>query len=318
MGNNMNGSNYIFVGGVPRSGTSLVQKMLDLHPDIYGGPEFDHLLALTRVYQQMLKGYATKRQQCYYSVEDLRGSFAAFIDSLLDSKRKEKGVKYLSEKTPANILCFKELSELYPHAKFIFVLRDPRACLNSLLKVQQRAKQEGVFFTDAKGPLAELETIKYYVGHGEKFYQENPTSCYLVKYENLALNPESEARKLCEFLGIEFLASMLETSRENDTSKFIESSEERAWYTKELYDRNVDASRASSWQSELPPLLIELTEFFLRNGPSILKKEYDLNAVSFMVRFRAFPYYLSYYGISWLISKMSRALIKNNKTHHLR
>ena len=37
------GQRYIFIGGVPRSGTTLLQNMLDSHPDILGLPEFIHL-----------------------------------------------------------------------------------------------------------------------------------------------------------------------------------------------------------------------------------------------------------------------------------
>ena len=41
--NSDGGSRFIFVGGAPRSGTTLVQNMLDSHPDILGGPEFIHI-----------------------------------------------------------------------------------------------------------------------------------------------------------------------------------------------------------------------------------------------------------------------------------
>lgn len=39
----MAGKRYILVGGAPRSGTTLLQNILDSHPDIVGGPEFMHL-----------------------------------------------------------------------------------------------------------------------------------------------------------------------------------------------------------------------------------------------------------------------------------
>ena len=43
MGELSRGKRFVFIGGSPRSGTTLVQNILDSHPVICGGPEFHHL-----------------------------------------------------------------------------------------------------------------------------------------------------------------------------------------------------------------------------------------------------------------------------------
>ncbi|OGX35566.1 MAG: hypothetical protein A3C36_02920 [Omnitrophica WOR_2 bacterium RIFCSPHIGHO2_02_FULL_52_10] len=58
MENNFRGENLIIVGGVPRSGTTLVQNMLDSHPDIHGLPEFKILIPIMRL-RNLLRGWIT-------------------------------------------------------------------------------------------------------------------------------------------------------------------------------------------------------------------------------------------------------------------
>ena len=51
----------IFVGGSPRSGTTLVQRILDCHPEIYGGPEFDFVPSIVDLFQTMRKSIGSGR-----------------------------------------------------------------------------------------------------------------------------------------------------------------------------------------------------------------------------------------------------------------
>ncbi|MGB0109821.1 MAG: sulfotransferase, partial [Terriglobales bacterium] len=62
-------SRLIFVGGSPRSGTTLVQRVLDCHPEIYGGPEFDFVPPIVDLFQEMRRSIRSGR-----------------IDAILDEK----------------------------------------------------------------------------------------------------------------------------------------------------------------------------------------------------------------------------------------
>jgi hypothetical protein len=53
----------VFVGGSPRSGTTLVQRVLNHHPKVYGGPEFDFIPSIAELYQKFLRGLE-KIQDC--------------------------------------------------------------------------------------------------------------------------------------------------------------------------------------------------------------------------------------------------------------
>jgi len=119
--------NIIIIGGAPRSGTSLVQKILDLNSNIYGGPEFDYLLDISKLFVKMKKGIKSGRQVDYYNEEELAETFRLFIFSFLNRKPEKENVKYISEKTPNNALIFNQLVEILPKAKYVFVVRDPKA-----------------------------------------------------------------------------------------------------------------------------------------------------------------------------------------------
>jgi len=53
----------VFVGGSPRSGTTLVQRVLNHYPKEYGGPEFDFIPSIAELYQKFLRGLE-KIQDC--------------------------------------------------------------------------------------------------------------------------------------------------------------------------------------------------------------------------------------------------------------
>jgi protein-tyrosine sulfotransferase len=132
---NVEGAQYIFIGGVPRSGTSIFQKILDGHSQIYGGPEFDHIYTTLKLYSNYKNGVeVTKRQKHYYSEKEVLQRFRTLLNDFLSTKLNQEKVTYLSEKTPSNLLVFHQLKEIFPKSKFIWVIRDPRANLFSFKK----------------------------------------------------------------------------------------------------------------------------------------------------------------------------------------
>lgn len=287
-----NGERFIFVGGVPRSGTSLVQKVLDLHPNIYGGPEFDHFPNLMRNYENMLNGIKNGRQKVYYDESDLKNIYAEFISKLLIKKAIEKKRKYISEKTPDNILAFSSLKQLFPLAKFVWVVRDPRAIINSFINVKKSALKVGVDLKIGLNPFIDLNRINKSILAGYKFYQNNLSSCYIIYYENLVNEPVEEINKLCKFLNIKYTSKMLSTNKSNDGSKLTDD----IWYTKEQYDRIISTDSNMKWEKELPVSIAKLTEdYFARQKYSVFSP-YSLKQVSVYRKFLFIPIYLKNYG----------------------
>src|SRR5579871_3480540 len=103
------GGSLIIVGGAPRSGTSITQAILDSHPDIFGGPEFDNLPDIVDARNKLISSLETGRIAAFCDREQIDASFGRMIESLLYPAMRKSGAKYLSEKTPGNVLVFSEL-----------------------------------------------------------------------------------------------------------------------------------------------------------------------------------------------------------------
>lgn len=132
----------IFVGGCPRSGTTLVQRVLDCHPQIYGGPEFVFVPRIVNLFQDM---QGTIRLgaglDAILDEEDLVHAFRSLLVALLLPKLQTEEVSYLSEKTPNNALAFPWMEECVPEARKILVVRDPRDVVSSMLEVGRRQQR---------------------------------------------------------------------------------------------------------------------------------------------------------------------------------
>lgn len=138
------GDRMIIVGGSPRSGTTITQAILDSHPQIFGGPEFDRLPEIARTRGQLLESLAAGRIVEFCDRDSINASFGRLIESLLYPAMHRHGATYISEKTPWNVLEFDALLEMLPGAKFVEVVRDPRAVVNSMLKVAERYRRKGL------------------------------------------------------------------------------------------------------------------------------------------------------------------------------
>ena len=123
----------IFVGGMPRSGTTLMRVMMDAHPDIRCGEE-------TRVIPRIL-GMRTQWEKS--AVEKKRLEEAGVTNEVMDSAVRAFILEIIAKHgVPAPRLCNKDpftlkstvyLSKQFPNAKFLLMVRDGRAVIHSII-----------------------------------------------------------------------------------------------------------------------------------------------------------------------------------------
>lgn len=195
-------SRLIFVGGSPRSGTTLVQRMLDCHPEIYGGPEFDFVPSIVDLFRSMRQSIRSGRIDAFLDEEGLIHAFRCLLVALLLPKLQAEGVSYLSEKTPSNVLAFAWLEECVPEAKKILVFRDPRDVVSSMLEVGRRERRRhGRVSSIVRDAVAAVDYMNQCLKAGTAL-AETSANCLVVYYEDAVSDPLALANQMYRFVGV--------------------------------------------------------------------------------------------------------------------
>jgi hypothetical protein len=246
----------VFIGGMGRSGTNLLRSMLDCHSQIASGPEFDPLEATINLYRLVQSKRAAKRIDVYVTKDSIDRSFGDLIRSYFDEYVRAKGKRMLVEKTPSNIWNFDVLTEIFPDAKFIHVVRDGRDVACSHLEVGQRYLESNTDITKPdSSPLVSplvcgilwTETVQrgmQICGPESTLFRQG--RCLTVRYADLVFHTERELSRICNLLGIEFEKTMLHPERcPHDVVV------DGLWVTKEKYFRPVAVSSIQRWRKDM-------------------------------------------------------------------
>ena len=272
----------VFVGGPPRSGTTLMENVLDSHPDILGVPEFKHLWQIIDLRNELNKSVSRQLIHDFCDQNQVDSQIKYLIDHLMisiinNTEVNKKGAQILAEKTPMNVLVFQELAELYPYAKFVLVLRDPRGIINSLMHVKMKAIENG-----AKPPhicrdlSAAIMHTKKHVQAGLDFKNNHTNRLFTCFYEDLVLEPDQETKRICEFLEVPWSDSMLSPGQKKHLNEATMTNLHNAhYYDRNKFNRNPDKSNVGKWKTELPlkAKFVTAEEF---SGYPLLNTRYSL------------------------------------------
>ncbi|HTJ56140.1 MAG TPA: sulfotransferase [Devosiaceae bacterium] len=190
----------IFVLGMPRSGTTLVEQILASHADIQGAGElkFLHRIATSagdypRVVQSLDRGQLTAMGRAYLSsVEPLA-----------------HGRRHVVDKMPSNFLYAGFIRLILPEARIVHCRRDPvDTCLSCYSKIFADEQS----FTYDQGELGAFHrAYQDLMGHWRTVL---PASHFIeVNYEDVVEDIEGEARRLLAFLGLPWDPACLEFYR---------------------------------------------------------------------------------------------------------
>ena len=202
----------IFIGGVPRSGTTLLRVMLDSHSRIHCGTEMRVLPALADLWR-VASLTAQPLLSAYYQVDETRlaAIYADLIRGFLAPAWRKSGKPRPAEKTPWNLRVFAGLGRLFPQAKFIHIVRDGRDVVASRLQCDTRT---GMPMDPALAAQRALEWVE-----GMEIARHlRADHClagryFELRYEQLVAEPQCELERLCVFLDECFEPAMLDFHR---------------------------------------------------------------------------------------------------------
>ncbi len=223
---------YVFIVGCPRSGTTLLQRIVDAHPQIAITPEthwiphfFKERTGLTTdgkvtpALVSTLVEYRTfgKLEIGQQELEMLLGhdepiSYARFVSGIFDLYGKAQGKTLVGDKTPGYGRNLPLLHTLWPRAKFVHLIRDGRdVSLSAINWKRKTEKLTSLFETWAEDPVSTAALWwKWHVQLARAAGRSlGPDLYYELRYEAVIASPADTCGALCAFLGVPYDEMML-------------------------------------------------------------------------------------------------------------
>jgi hypothetical protein len=221
---------YVFIVGCPRSGTTLLQRMLDAHHDVAVIPE---TLWITRIYERrqglsddgfvtpkLIDRLLSKQRFVRLGIEraDLEGllssgsrPYASFVTDIFDLYGQARGKHLVGDKSPGYVRSIPTLHSLWPKARFVHLIRDGRDVALSAVSWRKADRVLGDFRTWPGDPWTTAALWwERSVRLGREAASTLPADSYLeLTYETLVADSESACREVCSFLDLPYGAGMI-------------------------------------------------------------------------------------------------------------
>lgn len=260
----------IFIVGNSRSGTTMMLRVFNNHHDLMVLNElhfFEQLWSPEDKGKNISKDKALKLAQRLLLIQR-KGYNTGFDDDSIFENEANKIVNSIDEsltaesifyhfakreitinnkniiceKTPQNVFYIKEIFDIFPNAKIINMVRDPRAVMLSQKNKWNRRKLGAWYITKKESirlrinyhpiTLSKLWNAAIHAA----FQHEQDDRLHTVIFENLIEQPEIEIKKICEHISVEFNPEMLQITQESSS---IEPDSKEKGFKKE---------RAGNWK----------------------------------------------------------------------
>lgn len=219
----------VFAVGCPRSGTTLLQRILDAHPELAVANDTHFVprcleqhgavaaalagveIRLTPALIERVTSYHRFRRLGLddAAVDRAAGrarTYSAFVGALYEELAARHGKHYGGEKTPDYVRRMPLLHALFPSSRFVHIVRDGRDVVLSVLGWANENKGPGKLALWRDEPVAVAALWwRWQVRSGRRAAARlGPDTCLELRYESLVADPEPIARELFAFLGLPF------------------------------------------------------------------------------------------------------------------
>jgi hypothetical protein len=219
---------YVFLVGCPRSGTTLLGRMLNVHrqvavihetrwiPRTFEGREglADNGTVTPNLVDRLCDARALKPLGIDATEMETvirahhSDPFSVFVTALFDMYGRRRGKHLVGDKSPGYVRYLPTLHQLWPKARFVHIIRDGRDVCLSVLDWRKAATRFSTFDEDPVTTTAVW--WEWYVKLGrEAGSRLGPGLYHEIRYESLVADPEREAVRLCRFLEVPYDRAML-------------------------------------------------------------------------------------------------------------
>tara|TARA_R110000868_G_scaffold92734_3_gene257274 strand:- start:4035 stop:4853 length:819 start_codon:yes stop_codon:yes gene_type:complete len=204
------GAGFVFLGGCPRSGLTVMRRLLSGHSRIHCGPDTGLPVSIAMQWDNFATQLGDLHEQDFdLNAEEVRGNMASLLTGLIGEPIQGDAARILVEKTSLNILVFERLGRLLPQARFVHIVRDGRDVAASLLERDWRGA-DGRPFAHVSAPGAALKYWCDLTGIGLQAETAlGPERCLRLRYEDVVKKPKRSVTALLRSLGLEYEAATL-------------------------------------------------------------------------------------------------------------
>ncbi|MFK7847126.1 MAG: sulfotransferase [Rhodothermales bacterium] len=287
----------IFIVGANRSGTTLLRLILNAHPHIAIPEEiiyFGSFMAGKPIEQWANPGLTSDAYAAFVTdfVEHKCGvldgvdhqeikqqilasahkDFCHPYKTMLEAWAGHHGKKRWGEKTPGNLFYADILLEMFPDARFIHMIRDPRAGVSSMMKT--------TFFP--QDIAFNAMSRRKFMRRGRQILETSVPAAQrlLLRYEDIVTEPDTTVKAICNFIGERFEPAML--SFYKDSSRYMKA--EASTSFNKAATKPISAEMLDKWKKNLATKDIAMVEAICRS--EMLEFGYDFSSARLTIQQR--------------------------------
>lgn len=302
----------IFIGGHPRSGTTLLGAMIGAHSDCICTPESQFKTRILRDASVKTKGvinlqaaFSLMNKDWRFRIWDLRinsvpydeiisyKDLIKFIVKTYGLKAGRPNPRIWVDHTPSNVKNATVLLELFPDARFIHIVRDGRAVASSVMPLDWGPNTIDKAAYSWVKRLSQNLAVESILG---------PERIMRIKFEDLVQHPEDTMKEICSFLGIDYQPQMVEGAGFKVPRYTMNQHS--------LVGKRPDPREVNAWETNLTARQVEIFESIA--GDMLLSLGYALKYGGYARKMT---------GVEKMISKIHevyRSLITNRARHRRR
>jgi hypothetical protein len=262
----------LFVGGCPRSGTTLLRCLLNNHPDLAMPAETDFVIPLWTFRARYgdlrrpenrralaewifntdgtggrrIRAGSFGRREAIERVVASAPTLGSVFSTCFEMYAEAHGKSRWGDKRPGYAGFIGAIFGLFPDAQFINVVRDPRAAVSSIVRVGWDEQDVAVPSAAAMW----LSSVRRVDAHVRRL---RPDQLLDVRYEDMVRDPAATLARICEFAGLRGGSAIDEMLTRERRGKFREG-----WHT--LISEPITTATIESWRERLEPSEAALVE----------------------------------------------------------